>query len=112
MLLNRIRRVVPSLALAGALLAVMLAGAAGAASPPVGDWRMNRVAARSSSTPRPSGTTGRSSGTRPGSRASTVMRSVRRTGDYATVPDSASLDISGAITMAAWVKPEKAEPRT
>ena len=29
------------------------------------------------------------------------------TGDYATVPDNASLDISGAITMAAWVKPEK-----
>ena len=34
------------------------------------------------------------------------------TGDYATVPDSASLDISAAITMAAWVKPEKRPPRT
>ncbi len=30
------------------------------------------------------------------------------TGDYATVADNASLDISGAITMAAWVKPETA----
>ena len=29
------------------------------------------------------------------------------TGDYATVADNASLDISGAITMATWVKPEK-----
>ena len=41
MSLNRTRRVVPTFALAGALLAVMLTGAAGAASPPVGDWRMN-----------------------------------------------------------------------
>ena len=30
------------------------------------------------------------------------------TGDYATVADNSSLDISGAITMAAWVKPERA----
>ena len=30
------------------------------------------------------------------------------TGDYATVADNASLDISGAITMATWVKPETA----
>ena len=29
------------------------------------------------------------------------------TGDYATVADNASLDISGAITLATWVKPEK-----
>ena len=29
------------------------------------------------------------------------------TRDYATVPDSASLDISSAITMATWVRPEK-----
>ena len=29
------------------------------------------------------------------------------TGDYATVTDNASLDISGAITLATWVKPEK-----
>ncbi len=29
------------------------------------------------------------------------------TGDHATVPDSASLDISAALTMAAWVKPER-----
>ena len=29
------------------------------------------------------------------------------TGDYATVPDSASLDMTTAVTMAAWVKPEK-----
>ena len=28
-------------------------------------------------------------------------------GDYAVVPDASSLDISGAITMAAWVRPEK-----
>ena len=27
------------------------------------------------------------------------------TGDYASVPDDASLDITGPITMAAWVKP-------
>ena len=40
MLKNRIRRVVPALCLVGALLAVTLAGAAPAASPPVGDWRM------------------------------------------------------------------------
>ena len=29
------------------------------------------------------------------------------TGDYAVVPDDASLDISGPITIAAWVRPEK-----
>ncbi len=29
------------------------------------------------------------------------------TGDYASVPDDASLDITGEITMAAWVRPEK-----
>ena len=28
-------------------------------------------------------------------------------GDYAVVPDASSLDISGAITIAAWVRPEK-----
>ena len=41
MLMNRTRRVVPAFGLVGALLAIVLAGAAGAASPPVGDWRMN-----------------------------------------------------------------------
>ena len=29
------------------------------------------------------------------------------TGDYAVVPDNASLDISGNITIAAWVRPER-----
>ena len=28
-------------------------------------------------------------------------------GDYAVVPDASSLDISSAITIAAWVRPEK-----
>ena len=32
------------------------------------------------------------------------------TGDYAVVPDNASLDISGNITIAAWVRPEKPPP--
>ena len=75
MLMNRIRRVVPTFGLAGALLAMLLAGAAGAASPPVGDWRMNEGSGTvlvDSSAPR---TTGRFSGTRRGSRASTARRS-------------------------------------
>ena len=29
------------------------------------------------------------------------------TGDYAVVPDASSLDLSSAITIAAWVRPEK-----
>ncbi len=29
------------------------------------------------------------------------------TTQYATVPDNASLDITGAITLSAWIKPEK-----
>ena len=32
--------------------------------------------------------------------------------DYALVPDHASLDITNAITLAAWVKPEVRRPRT
>ena len=53
-------------------------------------------------------TTGRSSGN-PTWVAGQHGQAIRfdGTGDYATVPDNASLDISSAITMAAWVKPEK-----
>ena len=48
MLKTRIRRVVPSLGLAGVLLAMVLSGAAGAASPPVGDWKMDEGSGRGS----------------------------------------------------------------
>ena len=41
MSMNRIRRIVPAVCLAAALLSVSLAGAASTASAPVGDWRMN-----------------------------------------------------------------------
>ena len=110
MLMNRIRRVVPTLGLAGALLAVMLAGAAGAASPPVGDWRMDE----GSGTVLVDSSTFGNNGTILGNPtwvAGQHGQAIRfdGTGDYATVPDSASLDISAAITMAAWVKPEKAD---
>ena len=108
MSLNRIRRVVPALALAGALLAVMLAGAAGAASPPVGDWRMNEGSGTTLVDSSASGNNGTILGN-PTWVTGQHGQAIRfdGTGDYATVPDSASLDISGAITMAAWVKPEK-----
>ena len=108
MLMNRIRRVVPTFALAGALLAFMLAGAAGAASPPVGDWRMNEGSGTALVDSSASGNNGTIFGN-PTWVAGQHGQAIRfdGTGDYATVPDSASLDISGAITMAAWVKPEK-----
>ena len=109
MSMNRIRRVVPTLALAGTLLAFVLAGAAGAASPPVGDWRMNE----GSGTVLVDSSTFGNNGTifgNPTWVAGQHGQAIRfdGTGDYATVPDNASLDISTAITMAAWVKPEAA----
>ena len=108
MSLNRTRRVVPAFALAGALLAVMLAGAAGAASPPVGDWRMNEGSGTALVDSSASGNNGTILGN-PTWVTGQHGQAIRfdGTGDYATVPDSASLDISAAITMAAWVKPEK-----
>ena len=107
MLLNRIRRVVPTFALAGALLAMVLSGAAGAASPPVGDWRMNEGSGTILVDSSASGNNGTIFGN-PTWVAGQHGQAIRfdGTGDYATVPDSASLDISSAITMAAWVKPE------
>ena len=109
MLMNRIRRVVPTLALAGALLAMVLSGAAGAASPPVGDWRMNEGSGTVLVDSSASGNNGTILGN-PTWVAGQHGQAIRfdGTGDYATVPDNASLDISAAITMAAWVKPEKA----
>ena len=108
MLKNRIPRVVPALALAGALLAMALSGAAGAASPPVGDWRMNEGSGTTLVDSSASGNNGTILGN-PTWVAGQHGQAIRfdGTGDYATVPDSASLDISSAITMAAWVKPEK-----
>ena len=108
MSMNRIRRVVPTFALAGVLLAVMLAGAAGAASPPVGDWRMNEGSGTVLVDSSASGNNGTILGN-PTWVAGQHGQAIHfdGTGDYATVPDSASLDISSAITMAAWVKPEK-----
>ena len=108
MFMNLLRRVVPTFALAGALLAVMLAGAAGAASPPVGDWRMNEGSGTVLVDSSASGNNGTIAGN-PTWVAGQHGQAIRfdGTGDYATVPDSASLDISSAITMAAWVKPEK-----
>ena len=106
--MNRIRRVVPTFALVGVLLAVMLAGAAGAASPPVGDWRMNEGSGTVLVDSSASGNNGTIFGN-PTWVAGQHGQAIHfdGTGDYATVPDSASLDISSAITMAAWVKPEK-----
>ena len=108
MSMNRIRRVVPTFVLAGALLAVVLSGAAGAASPPVGDWRMNEGSGTVLVDSSASGNNGTIFGN-PTWVAGQHGQAIRfdGTGDYATVPDSASLDISSAITMAAWVKPEK-----
>ena len=109
MSMNRIRRVVPTFALAGTLLAFVLAGAAGAASPPVGDWRMNEGSGTILVDSSASGNNGTILGN-PTWVAGQHGQAIRfdGTGDYATVPDSASLDISTAITMAAWVKPEAA----
>ena len=86
----------------------MLAGAAGAASPPVGDWRMNEGSGTVLVDSSASGNNGTILGN-PTWVAGQHGQAIRfdGTGDYATVPDSASLDISSAITMAAWVKPEK-----
>ena len=108
MSLNRIPRVVPTFVLAGALLAMVLSGAAGAASPPVGDWRMNEGSGTVLVDSSASGNNGTIFGN-PTWVAGQHGQAIHfdGTGDYATVPDSASLDISSAITMAAWVKPEK-----
>ena len=96
MSLNRIRRVVPTFALAGALLAFVLAGAAGAASPPVGDWRMNEGSGTVLVDSSASGNNGTILGN-PTWVAGQHGQAIRfdGTGDYATVPDNASLDISG-----------------
>ena len=108
MLRNRIRRVVPTLGLAGVLLAMVLSGAAGAASPPVGDWKMDEGSGAVLVDSSTSGNNGTITGN-PTWVAGQHGQAIRfdGTGDYATVPDSASLDITSAITMAAWVKPEK-----
>ena len=108
MLMNRIRRTSRSLVWLGALLALVLAGTAGAASPPVGDWRMDT----GSGTVLVDSSTFGNNGTILGNptwvagQHGLALR-MDGTGDYATVPDSASLDMTTAITMAAWVKPEK-----
>ena len=115
MLKHRIGRVLLVTGLAGALLGVTLAGAAPSASPPVGDWKMDeRERDGPASIPRRPGTTGRFVGrTRHGSTGQHGLGAARCDGPgharlSATVPDSASLDISAAITMAAWVKPREA----
>ncbi len=97
MLMNRIRRTFPILGLAGALLALVLSGTAGAASPPVGDWRMDT----GSGTILVDSSTFGNNGTILGNptwvagQHGLALR-MDGTGDYATVPDSASLDMTTA----------------
>src|SRR4026209_237920 len=109
MSLNRIPRVVPTFVLAGGLPAVVRAGAGGASSPPVGDWRMNEGSGTVLVDPSTFGNNGTILGN-PTWVTGQHGQAIRfdGSGDYATVPDNASLDISTAITMAAWVKPEAA----
>ena len=111
MLKNRIGRVLLVTGLAGALLGVTLAGAAPAASPPVGDWKMDTGSGTVLVDSSASGNNGTILGNptwvdRP-ARSGAPFRRTGTPTDYATVPDNASLDISTAITMAAWVKPEQ-----
>src|SRR5688572_13999545 len=108
MLKNRIRRVLPITGLVGALLGVTLAGAAPAASPPVGDWRANEGSGTVLVDSSGSGNNGTILGN-PTWVTGQHGQAIRfdGTGDYATVPDNASLDITTAITMAAWMKTEK-----
>ena len=109
MLTHRIRRAALAAGLAGALVAAFLPmGTAAAAAPPVGDWRMEE----GSGTVLVDSSTSANNGTILGNPtwvAGQHGQALRLdgTGDYATVPDSASLDISSAITMATWVRPEK-----
>ena len=95
MLKTRIRRVVPSLGLAGVLLAMVLSGAAGAASPPVGDWKMDEGSGAVLVDSSTSGNNGTIAGN-PTWVAGQHGQAIRfdGTGDYATVPDSASLDMT------------------
>ena len=85
-----------------------LAGAASTASAPVGDWRMNEGSGTVLVDSSASANNGTIIGT-PTWVAGQHGQAIRFDGttDYATVADNSSLDISGAITMAAWVKPEK-----
>ena len=108
MSMNRIRRIVPAVGLAAALLSVSLAGAASTASAPVGDWRMNEGSGTVLVDSSASANNGAIIGN-PTWVAGQHGQAIRfdGTADYATVADNSSLDISGAITMAAWVKPEK-----
>ncbi len=112
MLKHRIGRVLLVTGLAGALLGVTLAGAAPSASPPVGDWRMDdrewTVLVDSSASGNNGTILGNPTWVDGPARSGAPLRRDGYPADHATVPDSASLDISAAITMAAWVKPERA----
>ncbi len=77
----------------------------------IGDWKADEGSGTTLVNSSPLGTTNNGTilGARPGSRGQ-HGQAIRfdGTGDRATVTDNASLEISGAITMAAWVKPEAA----
>ena len=108
MLTSRVWRVVLVTGLAGALLAVMVSGAAMAASPAIGDWRMNE----GSGTTLVDSSVSANNGTILGNPTWVTGQHGQAirfdgTGDYATVPDNATLDISSSITLATWVRPEK-----
>ena len=108
MLTSRVWRVVLVTGLAGALLAVMVSGAAMAASPAIGDWRMNE----GSGTTLVDSSVSANNGTILGNPTWVTGQHGQAirfdgTGDYATVPDNATLDSSSSITLATWVRPEK-----
>ena len=80
----------------------------GSGTGPVGEWRMNEGSGTTLVDSSGSGNNGTILGnpTWVAGQNGLALR-LDGTGDYATVPDSASLDISSTITLAAWVKPEK-----
>ena len=99
------------LLIGGLAIALLPATSASAASPPVGDWRMEE----GSGTVLVDSSASANNGTILGDPTWVVgqhglalrLDGVGTPPDRATVPDSASLDISSAITMATWVRPER-----
>ena len=80
----------------------------GGGSEPVGDWRMNE----GSGTTLVDSSVSANNGTILGNPTWVTGQHGQAirfdgTGDYATVPDNATLDISSSITLATWVRPEK-----
>ena len=112
MLKHRIGRVLLVTGLAGALLGVTLAGAAPSASPPVGDWRMDEGSGTvlvDSSASANNGTILGNPTWVAGQHGQALrfdgLGTPATTRPFRTAPPSTS---PRAITMAAWVKPERA----